>query len=222
MYLRVTRGVSSHLLYSKLLIMLRRFQVVVLSAYKQIRSQSDDILSDINEDNYDRAFSFLRPGTHKWILLAVMSSLIFGPVIQGASDMGARLSETELQKSLDFCVNLFNPTSPEQHERLSRNRDVAKELLDVAAPIVDPSIFEDTFRVDRVRATSDDNDSSEDESAVSSESEQVTETKMILNKINARRVVHPEYSINNLELEPLEGYVVKLEKGKLGLAMVKM
>lgn len=39
-----------------------RFQVVVLSAYKQIRAQSDDILSDINEDNYDRAFSFLRPG----------------------------------------------------------------------------------------------------------------------------------------------------------------
>lgn len=42
--------------------MFPRFQVVVLSAYKQIRSQSVDILSDIDEDNYDRAFSFLRPG----------------------------------------------------------------------------------------------------------------------------------------------------------------
>ena len=39
-----------------------RFQIVVLSAYKQIRSQSDDILSDIDEDNYDRAFNYLRPG----------------------------------------------------------------------------------------------------------------------------------------------------------------
>ena len=39
-----------------------RFQVVVLSAYKQIRAQSTDVLSDINEDNYDRAFGFLRPG----------------------------------------------------------------------------------------------------------------------------------------------------------------
>jgi hypothetical protein len=39
-----------------------RFQIVVLSAYKQIRSQSADILSDIDEDNYDRAFNFLRPG----------------------------------------------------------------------------------------------------------------------------------------------------------------
>lgn len=41
---------------------LYRFQMVVLSAYKQIRSQTIDILSDINEDNYDRAFAFLRPG----------------------------------------------------------------------------------------------------------------------------------------------------------------
>ncbi len=39
-----------------------RFQVVVLSAYKQIRSHSDNILCDIDEDNYDRAFLFLRPG----------------------------------------------------------------------------------------------------------------------------------------------------------------
>jgi hypothetical protein len=48
--------------FSLLIFHLFRFQVVVLSAYKQIRAQSDDILSDINEDNYDRAFSFLRPG----------------------------------------------------------------------------------------------------------------------------------------------------------------
>ncbi|PPQ77190.1 hypothetical protein CVT25_011036 [Psilocybe cyanescens] len=174
-----------------------RFQVVVLSAYKQIRSQSDDILSDIDEDNYDRAFSFLRP------------------VIQGASDMGARLSETELQRSLDFCVNLFNPTTPEQHEHLSRYGDVAKELLDITAPVVDPSVFEDTLCVGHAP------DNSPDDPADSSDFEKVTETKMILNKINARRVVHPEYAINNLETEPLAGgYVVKLERGKLGLMMI--
>ncbi|KAF8160850.1 FAD binding domain-containing protein [Crassisporium funariophilum] len=174
-----------------------RFQVVVLSAYKQIRSQSDDILSDIDEDNYDRAFSFLRP------------------VIQGASDMGARLSETELQKSLDFCVNLFNPTSPEQHESISRSGDVAPELLDVAGPVVNPAFFETTLNVGHglTRKRSD----SVDDRGNSSDSEKAHETRMVLNKINARRVVHPEYAINNLEQETLEGYVVKLEKGKLGL-----
>ncbi|TFK44432.1 FAD binding domain-containing protein [Crucibulum laeve] len=168
-----------------------RFQVVVLSAYKQIRSQSDDILSDIDEDNYDRAFAFLRP------------------VIQGASDMGARLSETELQKSLDFCVNLFNPTSLEQQERLSQCRSFGKELLDVAGPVVDPIIFENTLHVEQNRSGSD--------GSSDSDSEKVFETKMILNKINARRVVHSEYAIHNLESEPIGGYVVRLERGKLGL-----
>lgn len=176
-----------------------RFQMVVLSAYKQIRSQTIDILSDINEDNYDRAFSFLRP------------------VIQGASDMGARLSETELQKSLDFCVNLFNPTTPEQHNRVYRRGDIGKELLDVASPLVDPAVFETTLNVETSFASPSNFDSSDD-SETSSDVEKDSETRMVLNKINARRVVHSEYAINNLEQEPLQGYVVTLEKGKLGLS----
>jgi len=132
--------------------------------------------------------------------------------------MGARLSETELQKSLDFCVNLFNPTSPDQHERLSKRGDITKELLDVASPIVDPTSFENTLHVehyDRSGGSNEDQDQGN-----SSDTEKAAETRMVLNKINARRVVHPEYAINNLEQEPLAGYVVKLERGKLGL--VKM
>ncbi|KAJ3816462.1 hypothetical protein F5880DRAFT_1512643 [Lentinula raphanica] len=39
-----------------------RFQVVVLSAYKQMRAQTADVLSDIDEDDYDMAFTFSRPG----------------------------------------------------------------------------------------------------------------------------------------------------------------
>ena len=35
--------------------------MVVLSAYKQIRSQTGDYLSTPEEDNYDRAFDFYRP-----------------------------------------------------------------------------------------------------------------------------------------------------------------
>ena len=119
--------------------------------------------------------------------------------------MGARLSETELQKSLDFCVNLFNPTTPEQHERLSNDTSIAQELLDVAGPVIDPSVFEDTLCV------------GQDPDLNNSDTEKALETKMVLNKINARRVVHPEYAINNLELEPLDGYVVRLTRGKLGL-----
>ncbi|KAF7362166.1 hypothetical protein MVEN_00562700 [Mycena venus] len=177
-------------------------EVVVLSAYKQIRSsQSADILSDIDEDNFDRAFSFLRP------------------VIQGASDMGKLLSETELQKSLDFCVNLFNPTTPEQHNRVANKAEISQALLDVAAPLVDPAVLEKALHVEHKPASQASPPPSRtirisprDRSA-----SEVAETRMVLNKINARRVVHAEYAINNLESEPIAGYVVRLEKGRLGL-----
>ncbi|KAF9453992.1 FAD/NAD(P)-binding domain-containing protein [Macrolepiota fuliginosa MF-IS2] len=170
-----------------------RFQVVVLSAYKQIRSQTDDILSDIDEDNYDRAFAYLRP------------------VIQGASEMGARLSESELQKSLDFCVKLFDPTTPEDHERASFIQGLPHNLLDVSTPIIDPDVLEKTMDVEYFECFDDDS---------GSDTEKAIETKMVLHKVNARRVIHSEYAINNMELENLEGYVVRLEKGKLGLVRI--
>lgn len=130
--------------------------------------------------------------------------------------MGARLSETELQKSLDFCVNLFNPTTPDQHDRLSKRGDIAKELLDVASPVVDPTSFENILHVEYYGQFGN----STEDGGNSSDIEKASETRMVLNKINARRVVHPEYAINNLEQEPLDGYVVKLERGKLGLVQM--
>lgn len=39
-----------------------RFLLVVLSAYKQIRNQNQAVLSDLGEDNLDRAFAHFRPG----------------------------------------------------------------------------------------------------------------------------------------------------------------
>ena len=38
-----------------------RFLLVVLSAYKQIHSQNEPILSDLGEDNLDQAFARFRP-----------------------------------------------------------------------------------------------------------------------------------------------------------------
>lgn len=36
--------------------------MVVMGAYKQMRAQNEPVLSDISEDNFDRAFDFLKPG----------------------------------------------------------------------------------------------------------------------------------------------------------------
>lgn len=142
--------------------------------------------------------------------------------------MGARLSENELQKSLDFCVNLFSPTVPEDHERVVRSGKVNKELLDVAAPIVNPSVFQSALKIENRSCCSGRNATppskkrdavnfNADASGSDSETERIEETKMVLEKINARRVVHSEYSINNLEVEYLEGFAVVLEHGQLGL-----
>lgn len=38
------------------------FLIVVLATYKQMRNQDVAIMSDIDEDNFDRAFDILRPG----------------------------------------------------------------------------------------------------------------------------------------------------------------
>ncbi|RXW15128.1 hypothetical protein EST38_g10726 [Candolleomyces aberdarensis] len=176
-----------------------RFQIVVLSAYKQIRSQSEEVLADIDEDNYDRAFTLLRP------------------VIQGASEMGARLSETELQKSLDFCINLFTPTIPDEHERVSRRSPICAGFMDMGMPLIHPSVLESALSLVTESSSNKTDNAEELDSDADSDEEGLAETRVVLEKINARRVVHAEYSVNNLEIEYLEGLAVVLEQGKLGL-----
>ncbi|KAK5991522.1 Flavin-dependent halogenase ascD [Cladobotryum mycophilum] len=82
-----------------------RFLLVVLSAYRQIRSQNEPVLSDFDEDNFDRAFAFFRP------------------VIQGTADAAnSKLTQSELNQTLEFCANAFEPVKAE-------DRDVAMEKI---------------------------------------------------------------------------------------------
>jgi flavine halogenase len=146
--------------------------VVVLGAYKQISSQSAPVLSDIDENDFDRAFDTIRP------------------IIQGASDMGTRLSSRELDNALAFCGKLFAPTTPEMH--VAAGMRLPEEMLDVNAPL----------------RSSADLGMMEDE-----------DTRMVLQKVNARRFVHKDHGgISNFEDEPLGGLVARLERGALGLA----
>lgn len=45
-----------------------RFLLIVLSAYKQMRNQDVAVLSDFNEDNFDRAFNFFKPSPFSYHL----------------------------------------------------------------------------------------------------------------------------------------------------------
>lgn len=160
--------------------------------------------------------------------------------------MGARLSENELQKSLDFCVKLFDPTCPEQHERVAQS-GVPRELMDVHAPIFDPKVLEDALKQRSISYKSEGLDTILDEemSQLSigggaakpqrlappptactpdrrmKRSDSDAERTMVVNKINARKVVHSEYSLNNLEVEEVNGLVVRLQQGNLGLMRAK-
>ncbi|OSD04122.1 FAD/NAD(P)-binding domain-containing protein [Trametes coccinea BRFM310] len=213
-----------------------RFLIVVLSAYKQIRAQSEGVLADVEESNFDRAFAFLRP------------------VIQGGADMGARLSEDEVQRALDFCVHLFDPTTPEQHETVRRKLEVAcglvrpslpgefpgstgdgdsvNRLFDVRAPVVDPVQLDRLLR-HQLHLQENPSGISGNSSASSSprippsipevaDAQQCSEIKMVLGKVNARRVIHAEHGngLNSLEEEELVGFSLRLRRGRLGLRRV--
>jgi flavine halogenase len=198
--------------------------IVVLSAYKQIRAQSNGVLFDVDEDNFDRAFKLLRP------------------VIQGGADMGHRLSEDELQRALDFCGNLFSPTSPDEHENAkallascgfssdmsdATTEVVDKHLLDVNAPIINPKKIDHLSRTASQQLISNmcESNATDDLTSGPSGSESsAVDIKMVLDKINARRVIQSEhrYALNNFEEEPLgsDALVARLIRGQLGLVKV--
>ncbi|TCD66634.1 hypothetical protein EIP91_001101 [Steccherinum ochraceum] len=95
-----------------------RFLFVVLGAYKQMRSQHIPILQDIDEKNFDHAFTLLRP------------------IIQGSGDVGKELTETGVQDAVDFCSGLFLPTSPEMRAAVAERVD--PKLIAPFEPIVLP------------------------------------------------------------------------------------
>lgn len=159
-------------------------------------------------------------------------------MIQGGAEMGARLTEDELQHALDFCVHLFDPTTPEQHahvraalegllvspraragesghgEQDGRAADGAK-LMDVHAPLVDPAklakVLQSIGPVSGLGLTA------------GGAGREDAEMLMVLEKVNARRVIHAEHGngLNSLEEEAVDGFVVRLERGALGLRKVE-
>ncbi|KAF7759719.1 hypothetical protein Agabi119p4_11414 [Agaricus bisporus var. burnettii] len=80
-----------------------RFLMIVLSAYRQMRSQELPVLSDIDTDNFDKAFD------------------LFRPVIQGDVDVKKPLSEDSLRQTIDFCTQAFEPASLEEWHKEDDN-----------------------------------------------------------------------------------------------------
>ncbi|KAE8138687.1 hypothetical protein BDV38DRAFT_69339 [Aspergillus pseudotamarii] len=79
-----------------------RFLLVVSSALKQIRSQDEPVISDFDEDSFERAFD------------------LFRPIIQGQADADAKgkLTQAEMSKTVEFCFRAFAHVSFEEKEAL--------------------------------------------------------------------------------------------------------
>ncbi|KAK0498924.1 hypothetical protein EDD18DRAFT_55561 [Armillaria luteobubalina] len=153
-----------------------RFLLVVMGVYKQIRNQDLPILAEVDEDNFDRAFDILRP------------------VIQGTADVGKTVSEDELQKTMDFCKDIFAPTDPQMHEAVGAR--LGPELCSPSVPIMTDSVIEYLAK---------DND----------------EAKLVLKEINARKAVHTMYGgPMHVAAEDIDGLVLNLEVGSFGLKSV--
>lgn len=122
--------------------------------------------------------------------------------------MGTRLSERELQNALDFCSKFFHPTSPEQRTCALRC-GLPNHLFDVSVAPVDPNEMEVTL-----------GEAGTSQGSFDGKSTEIHTVRMVMEQSNARRLVHREYLVNNLEAEEIGGYVVRLQRGSLGLRRV--
>ena len=142
-------------------------------------------------------------------------------VIQGNADLGPRLSESEVQNALDFCASLFSPFNQGVANDLRKHLEgldddqflahgVEKSaLMDVTAPLLPSKEVKNIARDPSFLPAL--------ESCSPEEAE--AEVQRILERINARRLIHREHSgLHSLEEESIgAGYRIRLECGQLGL-----
>ncbi|KAJ5381789.1 uncharacterized protein N7496_004217 [Penicillium cataractarum] len=150
-----------------------RFLLVVLSALKQIKDQDDPVLTDWDEETFDRAFSFFRP------------------IIQGTVDVKARLTESEISDTINFCCRAFIPVPLEEKEAVLRKM----ENLGLDNEDLDPKV------------------------KAALESSMSPQELHIMNTVRAREMLRSEDTINidTFSCDTIGGLTVNLQQGQLTL-----
>ena len=113
-------------------------------------------------------------------------------VIQGTADVNKKVTEDEVAKTMDFIKNiLFIPTTPELEVDVRRRID-PKFFEDGEANILLPAQVEAIFEEDDVRH--------------------------VLHVTNSRKPIHKMFdSEREFASEAINGYTVRLVRGKLGM-----
>lgn len=171
-----------------------RFLLVVLGSYKQMKAQRMDVLSNVSEDNFDRAFDLIRPSEWSIPLLCtrVCELTTWTIVIQGTADVNKKVTEDEVERTMDFIKNiLFIPTTPELEADVRRRVD-PKFFEGGEASILLPTQVEALFEEEDI--------------------------KHVLDVANARKPIHKMFDTErDFASEPINGYTVRLVRGKLGI-----
>ncbi|OOQ91177.1 radH flavin-dependent halogenase [Penicillium brasilianum] len=137
------------------------------------KDQDDPVLTDWDEETFDRAFS------------------LFRPIIQGTVDVKARLTESEISDTINFCCRAFIPVPLEEKEAVLRKM----EDLGLNNEDLDP----------KVKATL--------------ESSMSPQELHIMNTVRAREMLRSEDTINidAFSFDAIGGLTVNLQHGRLGL-----
>ena len=155
-----------------------------------------DVLSDVNEDNFDRAFSMIRPGSFLSHPQFREPHLHFSTVIQGTADIDKRVTENEVQQTMDFVKHLFAPTDPEMHAAVQARLDPTFFGPGSQAPI----LLEGDLN--RMLDPADE------------------EARHVLAEVNARKPIHMMYDAQeDFGSQLINGWTVNIQRGKLGIVV---
>jgi hypothetical protein len=158
---------------------------------RQIRKGEEAVLSDFDEDGFERAMGFFRPSesTPAYFLLSSSRLLTkYVLVIQGLADadVGGKLTQKLVEQTVEFCCHAFDDIATGPREMVPRK---------VAANHVETK--EDLERLN------------EDERAML----RTIRARQILR-------AEDTMNINNFSQEAVDGLVPRLIRGNLGLAKV--
>ncbi|OJA12803.1 hypothetical protein AZE42_05835 [Rhizopogon vesiculosus] len=155
-----------------------------------------------------RAFDLIRQGENRCFFLFTANSDHPNAIIQGTADVGKKLTEDELQRTMNFCRHLFAPADPEMHSAVKARQAFFICLSESFHAILnlirlDPVLTSPSGPV-MIESDIDHLFGEDDE-----------ETKIVLSEIKALKPFHTMYNLtDDFGVEEFFGFSAVLERGE--------
>lgn len=177
------------------------FLLVVMAALKQIRMQENPVLSDVDEDGFDRAFQFLRPGEYA-VTLDRGHVLTLCPVIQGSGSSEAvkKFTKEDVAQTIDFAVHALN--------------NMAELDMDIPEHMINGD------KEGENSVTNGHNGTAKTAGLASNMEKLTNDEEKVLNGLRILGKAAPGGTLADFEGTAIDGLMPRLEHGKLGLNRV--